>query len=128
MLPKNTSRDFFEPSESLGSKPAKTFKCVSRVCATFKSYSYRPNQRNVSPSGTTSRSVVSTLCCAKTARSSAPKSPPTTATTLTSVKKLAEIEKCDAEPPNIFSRFPKGVSTASNATEPTTSSDIDFEL
>ena len=35
-----------------------------------------------------------------------------------------EIEKCDAEPPSILSHFPKGVSTASNATEPTTKSDI----
>ena len=29
------------------------------------------------------------------------------------VKKLAEIEKCDAEPPSILSHLPKGVSTAS---------------
>ena len=41
-------------------------------------------------------------------------------------KLIAEIEKCDAEPPNIFSRFPNGVSTASNATEPTTSRDISY--
>ena len=40
-------------------------------------------------------------------------------------KKLAEIEKCDAEPPNIFSHLPNGVSTESNATEPTTKRDID---
>src|SRR5256885_12914688 len=65
------------------------------------------------------------LCCANTARSWSPKSPPTTATIATAVKELAEIEKCDAEPPNICSRLPNGVSTASNATEPTTSRDIE---
>src|SRR5258706_13669130 len=42
----------------------------------------------------------------------------------TSVKKLAEIEKWEPEPPSIFSHLPKGVSTASNATEPTTRRDI----
>src|SRR3712207_6345823 len=59
----------------------------------------------------------------KTCSSSSPKSPPTTATTRTSVKKLADRAKCAAEPPSILSRLPKGVSTASNATEPTTSND-----
>src|SRR5437763_3530633 len=59
----------------------------------------------------------------KTSISSSPKSPPTTATTRTSEKKLAESEKCVAEPPSILSRLPNGVSTASNATEPTTSND-----
>src|SRR6266446_5980839 len=72
----------------------------------------------------TSRSDVSTLWRANTSRSAWPKSPPTTATTRTSVKKLAEIEKCDADPPSIRSRLPNGVSTASKATEPTTSKDI----
>src|SRR5438093_6860308 len=72
----------------------------------------------------TSRSEVSTWWQAKTSRSAWPKSPPTTATTRTSVKKLAEIEKCDAEPPSMRSRLPNGVSTASKATEPTTSNDI----
>src|SRR5712664_3568157 len=62
---------------------------------------------------------------AKTSFSAAPKSPPTTATTRTSVKKLAEMEKCEAEPPSMRSRFPNGVSTKSNATEPTTSNDMD---
>src|SRR5437763_11731149 len=124
MFPRNTRRELFDPAESFGWNPANTFKCVSSVCATFRSYSYLPNQRNVFPSGTTSKSVVSTLWRVKTARSSSPKSPPTTATTRTSVKKLAEIEKCDAEPPSICSRLPKGVSTESKATEPTTRSDI----
>jgi hypothetical protein len=32
---------------------------------------------------------------------------------LTLVKKLAEIEKCEAEPPSILSHSPKGVSTVS---------------
>src|SRR5712692_7549998 len=72
----------------------------------------------------TSRSEVSTWWLANTSRSAWPKSPPTTATTRTSVKKLAEIEKCDADPPSIRSRLPNGVSTASKATEPTTSSDM----
>src|SRR5258706_11501812 len=67
---------------------------------------------------------MSILCLAKTSRSAEPKSPPTTATTRTSVKKLAEMEKWEAEPPNMRSRLPNGVSTASNATEPTTSNDI----
>src|SRR6266404_3804577 len=67
---------------------------------------------------------MSILCLAKTSRSAEPKSPPTTATTRTSVKKLAEIEKWEAEPPSMRSRLPNGVSTASNATEPTTSNDI----
>src|SRR5882672_5637724 len=73
----------------------------------------------------TSRSLVSILCRANTSLSAWPKSPPTTATTRTSVKKLAEMEKCEAEPPSMRSRLPNGVSTASNATEPTTSNDID---
>src|ERR1043166_2142691 len=47
-----------------------------------------------------------------------------TPTTRTSAKKLAAIEKCDAEPPNIRSRLPKGVSTESKAPEPTTTRDI----
>src|ERR1044072_8671681 len=42
----------------------------------------------------------------------------------TSVKKLAAIEKCEAAPPSILSILPKGVSTASNATEPTTRRDM----
>src|SRR5207244_78328 len=77
----------------------------------------------------TSKSVVSTLWRVKTSLSPSPKSPPTTPTTRTSVKKLAAIEKCDAEPPSMRSRLPNGVSTASNATEPTTSNDMfDCEL
>src|SRR5712692_2770543 len=72
----------------------------------------------------TSRSDVSTLWRANTSRSAWPKSRPTTATTRTSVKKLAEIEKCDADPPSIRSRLPNGISTASKATEPTTNKDI----
>src|SRR4030095_5779827 len=64
------------------------------------------------------------LCFLNTSPSVSVKSPPTTPTILTSVKKLAEIEKCDAEPPSIWSHLPKGVSTASNATEPTTKSDM----
>src|SRR5260370_20468016 len=73
----------------------------------------------------TSRSEVSMLWRAKTSRSAWPKSPPTSETTRTSVKKLAEMEKCEAEPPSMRSRFPNGVSTESNATEPTTSNDMD---
>ena len=40
------------------------------------------------------------------------------------MKKLAEIEKCDAEPPSILSHLPKGVSTSSYATDPTTKRDM----
>src|SRR6266545_7433514 len=57
---------------------------------------------------------------AKTSNSSLPKSSPTTPTTRTSEKKLAAREKCVAAPPRMRSRFPKGVSRASKATEPTT--------
>src|SRR5262249_11883501 len=48
------------------------------------------------------------------------KSRPTTATTATGAKKLAATEKKVADPPIAFSTLPKGVSTLSNATEPTT--------
>src|SRR6267378_1502387 len=59
-----------------------------------------------------------------TATSSSPKSSPTIPTTRTWVKKLAASEKCVAEPPSIRSRSPKGVATESNATEPTTTTDM----
>ena len=52
------------------------------------------------------------------------KSSPTTPTSRTGVKKLAEYEKKVAEPPRIRSRIAVGVSTESIATEPTTKSDI----
>jgi hypothetical protein len=42
------------------------------------------------------------------------------------VKKLAAIEKCDAEPPRMSSTVPLGVSTESKAMEPTTSKDTIF--
>src|SRR5262245_5367368 len=48
------------------------------------------------------------------------KSRPTIATTATGAKKLAATEKKVADPPIAFSTLPKGVSTLSNATEPTT--------
>src|SRR4051812_40503811 len=56
----------------------------------------------------------------RTAYSSSPKSSPTGPTTRTSVKKDAASEKCTADPPSMRSRCPKGVCTASNAIEPTT--------
>ena len=56
----------------------------------------------------------------KNASSAFGKSSPTTATTATGAKKLAATEKKVAEPPITFSTLPKGVSTLSNATEPTT--------
>ena len=56
----------------------------------------------------------------KRSSSSEPKSSPTTPTTRTSVNMLAEIEKCVAAPPRMRSRRPNGVSSESNATEPTT--------
>src|SRR5262249_21366113 len=54
-------------------------------------------------------------------RCSSGKSAPTVATTWTGVKKLAEYEKNVAEPPSASCTLPKGVSTLSSATEPTTS-------
>src|SRR5437773_3952254 len=50
-----------------------------------------------------------------------PKSRPTTATRLTGTKNEAATEKKDALPPSTRSARPKGVSTVSNATLPTTS-------
>src|SRR5277367_4787952 len=55
---------------------------------------------------------------------SAPKSSPTTPTRFTRVKKLAAREKYVAAPPTVRSTRPKGVSIASNATDPTTRRDI----
>ena len=56
----------------------------------------------------------------KRSNSSVPKSSPTTPTTRTSVNMLADSEKCVAAPPRMRSRRPNGVSSESNATEPTT--------
>jgi hypothetical protein len=52
------------------------------------------------------------------------KSSPTTATRFTGVKKEAATEKNDALPPSTFSARPKGVSTVSYATLPTTRIDM----
>src|SRR4051794_11270970 len=56
--------------------------------------------------------------------SSSPKSSPTGPTTRVSAKNEEASEKCTAEPPSSRSRFPVSVSTASNAMDPTTVSDI----
>src|SRR5258708_1328128 len=88
------------------------------------SKSYRPRQKNVDPPSTRSRSSVSMPCRVSTAVCSSPKSSPTIPTTRTCVKKLAASEKWVAEPPSMRSRSPNGVATESNATEPTTTSDI----
>src|ERR1035437_4045739 len=56
------------------------------------------------------------------------KSSPTTATRDTSAKKLAEVEKYVAEPPSTFSPRPKGVSTVSKATVPTTTIPMELVL
>ncbi len=49
-----------------------------------------------------------------------PKSLPTTPTRFTGVKNEAATAKKEALPPSTFSARPKGVSTVSNATLPTT--------
>src|SRR5215207_193831 len=59
--------------------------------------------------------------------SSSPKSSPTGPTTRVSAKNEEASEKCTAEPPSSRSRFPVSVSTASNAMDPTTVSDIAAE-
>src|SRR5258706_10898282 len=69
-------------------------------------------------------SSVLIACLLKTSHSASPKSPPTTPTAFTFVKKLADNPKCVAAPPRTLSRLPNGVSIASNATEPTTVKDI----
>src|SRR3954454_9262771 len=107
-------------SFSLGSKSAKTLSCVSSVSGELRSKPYLPFQRNVlpcfrsSPSSDTPRSRRNASSCAG-------KSSPITPTTETSVSRLAAAAKYVALPPSRFSRTPKGVSTESRATLPTTS-------
>jgi hypothetical protein len=48
------------------------------------------------------------------------------ATRFTGVKKLAATAKYVAAPPMVCSTFPYGLSSESNATEPTTSKDTKF--
>src|SRR5262245_10059157 len=79
-----------------------------------------PVQRNVRPGATCSQRT-STPRSRSSFRCSSGKSSPTVATTWTGVKKLAEYEKNVAEPPSASCTLPKGVSTLSSATEPTTS-------
>ena len=55
-----------------------------------------------------------------TSYSASPKSSPTGPTTRVSAKNDEASEKCTAEPPSSRSRLPVGVSTASNAMDPTT--------
>ena len=55
-----------------------------------------------------------------TSYSASPKSSPTGPTTRVSAKYEEAMAKCTAEPPSSRSRLPAGVSTASNAMEPTT--------
>src|SRR5262245_37975223 len=78
-----------------------------------------PVQRNVRPGATCSQRT-STPRSRSSFRCSSGKSSPTVATTWTGVKKLAEYEKNVAEPPSASWTLPKGVSTLSSATEPTT--------
>src|SRR4029450_7627666 len=61
------------------------------------------------------------------AYSSSPKSSPTGPTTRVSARNEEASEKCTAEPPSSRSRLPVSVSTASNAMDPTTVSDIEGE-
>src|SRR5256885_2484410 len=63
---------------------------------------------------------MSTPRSARSRRWASGKSSPTAATRRTWVKKLAEYEKYVAEPPSASCTLPKGVSTLSSATEPTT--------
>src|SRR5579875_1665179 len=67
---------------------------------------------------------VSTPLSVSTRSCSGKKSSPTTPTTRTFVKKLAAKAKWVAAPPSTRSRLPAGVSSESNATEPTTRMDI----
>src|SRR5207237_1131376 len=120
MFARNSTSGLRWRSFSCGLKSAKTFSCVSRVFATFRSKPYSPLQKKVfwpltrcSPSRLMLRPL-------KTAVSSSPKSSPTTATTSTSLKNDAATEKYVAEPPMQRSTFPNGVLMASNATLPTT--------
>ena len=71
-------------------------------------------------------SVITPREC-RAAYSSSPKSSPTGPTTRVSAKNEEASEKCTAEPPSSRSRFPVSVSTASNAMDPTTVSDIAVE-
>src|SRR5215207_7422193 len=57
--------------------------------------------------------------------SDCPKSSPTGPTTRVSAKNDEASAKCTAEPPSSRSRFPVSVSTASNAMDPTTVSDLE---
>src|SRR5205814_1488090 len=63
---------------------------------------------------------MSTPRSARSRRWASGKSSPTAATRRTWVKKLAEYAKYVAEPPSASRTLPKGVSTLSSATEPTT--------
>src|SRR5437773_6506340 len=63
---------------------------------------------------------MSTPRSARSRRWASGKSSPTAATRRTWVKKLAEYEKYVADPPSTSRTLPKGVSTLSSATEPTT--------
>src|SRR4051812_17918134 len=115
-------------SFSCGAKLAKTLSCVSRVFATFRSNPYSPLQKNVFSPDTRCRPSRLMRRPLKTDASSSPKSSPTTATIDTSLKNEAATEKYVAEPPMQRSTLPNGVSSASNATLPTTRMPIEPSL
>src|SRR6266404_3574433 len=123
MLARKTCEDLRNFSGSLGLKLAKTFSSVMRVSRSFKCSEYFPDQKKHLPAARSSPAV-SILRLLKIAASLAEKSSPTMATRLTGVKKLAATAKYVAAPPMMRSTLPYGLSMVSNATEPTTSSDI----
>ena len=124
MLARNTVSAAREASESLGWKSANTLRSVRNVWRMFGSRSYRPAQKNVLPPATRSMSSVITPRSCSTAISASPKSSPTGPTTRVGARNDEASEKCTAAPPSSRSRLPVGVSTASNAIDPTTVSVI----
>ena len=109
-----------------GLKNSNTLRSVRIVSREFRSWEYFPSQRKVRPS-VRSRPSRSMLRPAKAASCFSPKSDPTTPTRLTGTKKEAATAKKDALPPSTRSARPKGVSTVSKATLPTTRMDMDAE-
>src|ERR1700735_931048 len=125
MLARKTNFDLRYFSGSFGLKLAKTLSSVVSVVRSLRFSEYFPAQKNVLPGACSSPST-SILRPLKTLASFSVKSSPTIPTRCTGVKKLAATEKYVAAPPSVRSTFPYGLSTPSNATEPTTSKDTLF--
>src|SRR5712691_5708936 len=122
MLPRKTYSLRRYRSGILGWKNSKTFRSVQTVSRELRSYEYFPCQWKVCPS-IRSRPSRSMPRPRKAASSLSPKSRPTTPTRFTGTKNDAATEKNDALPPRTRSARPKGVSTVSYATLPTTRMD-----